>query len=143
MGLGGEHQPTLRSRFDLGKSLVNKKTGPIELLDIGRTISERLKRLVKNKILTPQKSQHTTIPKTMESETGNNAVEQIIGILSKNPAIKRIFPDMEALENFLDSLNEQEIRIIIDTQDPQSIIKIKGDVESDLEDTAKQLCMDD
>lgn len=51
--------------------------------------------------------------------------------------------DEERIENLLDSLSDEELRIINSTNDPTIIIRIRDSVESDLNETAKSLCMDE
>lgn len=51
--------------------------------------------------------------------------------------------DLERLENLLDSLTEDELRIINETDDISVIVKIRDSVENDLNDSAKSLEMDD
>lgn len=61
------------------------------------------------------------------------------------PGLLQLFSgDEEQLYDFLDSLNGDEVRIILENDgDPQAILHIKKTVERDLDNTCKQLCMDD
>ena len=51
--------------------------------------------------------------------------------------------DGDAVQDFLDSLNEQEKSIIDGTNDIHVLQQLKATVESDLDETAKDLAMDD
>lgn len=155
-GLGGKHTPTLRSRFDIGQNLVDKKRGPLEILDIGHNMVDRFKRKVKHQIMKPNKNiapiqnqapvtNQTPVqkPKPMadgsQPDNTDNLRQQILQL----PGISNLFQDIDELDDLLDSLNADELRIIVTKKDPQVLMQIKQEVENDLNDTAKQLEMDD
>jgi len=65
--------------------------------------------------------------------------ENIVSKICECPEIKSIFSDPEELMDLLDSMDEQELRIIVERKDPKILLNI----QDDLNDTAKQLAMDE
>lgn len=50
--------------------------------------------------------------------------------------------DEEEIDDVLDSLSDEELSIIKNTDDISVVIKIRNNVLSDLDDTFKALCME-
>lgn len=51
--------------------------------------------------------------------------------------------DVDQLEDFLNSLTDHELSIITQSNDPNIIIRMKTEIQNDLNDTAKALCMEE
>ncbi len=67
---------------------------------------------------------------------------------TKNPAVKPMLMeccehDPEILHNFLESVTDEERSIIEQSKDPKHILKIRMRIEEDVDNTAKDLAMDD
>lgn len=58
------------------------------------------------------------------------------------PALQSLFDDPEELMDLLESMEDDELRIIVRTKDPKVLLKMRKQINEDLDDSAKQLAMD-
>jgi hypothetical protein len=59
------------------------------------------------------------------------------------PEVSSCFSDLDEMMDLLESLEPRELSIIVRSKDPQILLKVKKRVEDDMNDTAKQLAMEE
>lgn len=146
----GRSGPTMMGAWQLGQNLVDPDRAIPEIADIVRSRLERAKNYIKRKLTSPRKPniQNTIHPrlrpktKSMDMEPTIKDHEILVKLL-QSPKLKNVFTSIEQIYDFCNEINEQELRIIIDSNDANTILKIKQQIDNDLEDTAKQLSIED
>lgn len=81
--------------------------------------------------------------KPMEMNPNADLDHAILAELIQSPEISQHFDHIDDINDLFESLDAQELRIIIDSNDPQVLLQIKAKVQNDLNETAKQLAMEE
>lgn len=66
----------------------------------------------------------------------------ILAKLVQSPMLSGHFNDIDEIHDFFESLEPEELRIIIDSNDPKVVLEFRSKVQDDLNETSKQLAMD-